>query len=112
MIGAGVARGTGWQHLGAYVNLGSYYLVGIPVSLLLGLVLNFKGEGLWSGLVIGATVQSMLLMFITFRTDWEKQVISFIVLNVSMVLILPLCKDIFDIALVVFATINSNVVFS
>ncbi|KAK1353816.1 hypothetical protein POM88_052181 [Heracleum sosnowskyi] len=33
---SGVARGTGWQRLGAYVNLGSYYLVGIPVALVLG----------------------------------------------------------------------------
>lgn len=71
---AGVARGSGWQHLGAYVNLGAYYLVGIPVSLLLGFVCHFRGKGLWSGLIAGSTVQASLLVFITFRTDWKKQV--------------------------------------
>ncbi|KAG8376130.1 hypothetical protein BUALT_Bualt09G0031300 [Buddleja alternifolia] len=70
---SGVARGSGWQHIGAYVNLGAYYVVGIPVALLLGFVLHLKGEGLWSGLIAGATVQSILLAVITFRTDWEKQ---------------------------------------
>ncbi|XP_073150067.1 protein DETOXIFICATION 14-like [Henckelia pumila] len=73
---SGVARGTGWQHLGAYVNLGAYYLVGIPVSLLLGFVWHFRGEGLWSGLIAGATVQSFLLVSITFRTDWKKQAMT------------------------------------
>ncbi|KAL0378034.1 UNVERIFIED_CONTAM: protein DETOXIFICATION 14 [Sesamum radiatum] len=42
---SGVARGSGWQNIGAYVNLGAYYLVGVPVSLLLGFVLPLKGKG-------------------------------------------------------------------
>ncbi|KAK2635312.1 hypothetical protein Ddye_030104 [Dipteronia dyeriana] len=29
---SGVARGSGWQDLGAYLNLGAYYLCGIPVA--------------------------------------------------------------------------------
>ncbi|EYU44602.1 hypothetical protein MIMGU_mgv1a022553mg [Erythranthe guttata] len=70
---SGVARGSGWQHIGAYVNLGAYYLVGIPVALLLGFVLKLKGEGLWSGLVAGATVQSLSFCLITALTNWEKQ---------------------------------------
>lgn len=70
----GVARGSGWQHIGAYVNLGAYYLVGIPVALVLGFVMHLKGQGLWCGLVAGAATQSLLLGIITFRSDWEKQV--------------------------------------
>ncbi|KAG6415871.1 hypothetical protein SASPL_123290 [Salvia splendens] len=70
---SGVARGSGWQHIGAYVNLGSYYIVGIPVALVLGFVLDLKGKGLWSGLVAGATVQSISLSLITSLTNWEKQ---------------------------------------
>ncbi|XP_057784275.1 protein DETOXIFICATION 14-like [Salvia miltiorrhiza] len=70
---SGVARGSGWQHIGAYVNLGSYYIVGIPVALLLGFVLDLKGKGLWSGLVAGATVQALSLSFITSLTNWDKQ---------------------------------------
>ncbi|KAL8549891.1 hypothetical protein ACS0TY_008653 [Phlomoides rotata] len=70
---SGIARGSGWQHLGAYVNLGAYYIVGIPVALLLGFVVHLKGEGLWSGLVAGATAQAIMLGIIAIRTDWEKQ---------------------------------------
>ncbi|KAH6784651.1 MATE efflux family protein [Perilla frutescens var. hirtella] len=70
---SGVARGTGWQHMGAYVNLGSYYLVGIPVALLLGFALQLQGEGLWTGLVAGTTVQALSLSLITALTNWDKQ---------------------------------------
>ncbi|XP_051126690.1 protein DETOXIFICATION 14-like [Andrographis paniculata] len=70
---SGVARGSGMQHVGAYINLGAYYLVGIPVSLVLGFVCHLKGEGLWIGLVAGAMVQTVLLSMITCLTSWEKQ---------------------------------------
>ncbi|KAJ8550058.1 hypothetical protein K7X08_033765 [Anisodus acutangulus] len=73
---SGVARGSGWQHIGAYVNLGAYYLVGIPAALLLGFVLHLNGKGLWSGLVSGATVQSISLSLVTCLTNWEKQAIE------------------------------------
>lgn len=33
---AGVAVGSGWQALVAYVNIGCYYLIGIPFGVLLG----------------------------------------------------------------------------
>ncbi|XP_049384142.1 protein DETOXIFICATION 14-like isoform X2 [Solanum stenotomum] len=70
---SGVARGSGWQHLGAYVNLGSYYLVGVPVAILLGFYLHLKGKGLWIGLNAGSLVQSLLFSLITCLTDWQKQ---------------------------------------
>ncbi|KAK4490547.1 hypothetical protein RD792_001229 [Penstemon davidsonii] len=70
----GIARGSGWQHIGVYVNLVAYYLIGIPVSLLLGFVFHWGGEGLWIGLVVGATLKSLLLLLITSLTDWDKQV--------------------------------------
>ncbi|KAK6151026.1 hypothetical protein DH2020_015958 [Rehmannia glutinosa] len=71
---SGVARGSGWQNIGAYVNLGAYYLVGTPVALLLAFVLHLKGQGLWSGLLAGATVQAITLSIVTGLTNWEKQV--------------------------------------
>ncbi|KAK1353817.1 Protein DETOXIFICATION [Heracleum sosnowskyi] len=71
---SGVARGTGWQGLGAYVNLGAYYLVGIPVALLLGFLVHLRTKGLWIGLLSGALVQGVLLAIITSLTDWKKQV--------------------------------------
>ena len=41
---AGIARGCGWQKIGAYVNLGSYYIVGIPSAVLLAFVLHIGGR--------------------------------------------------------------------
>ena len=41
---AGIARGCGWQKIGAYVNLGSYYIVGIPSAVLLAFVLHVGGK--------------------------------------------------------------------
>ncbi|XWS30760.1 hypothetical protein CRYUN_Cryun23aG0017100 [Craigia yunnanensis] len=70
---SGVARGTGWQHIGAYVNLGAFYLVGIPLACVLCFALNLRGKGLWIGLVAGATVQASLLAIITGLTNWQKQ---------------------------------------
>ncbi|KAK1363634.1 Protein DETOXIFICATION [Heracleum sosnowskyi] len=69
----GVARGVGWQHIGAYVNLGAYYLCGIPMACVLAFVLNWRGKGLWIGLTTGSLLQSCMLMMITFFTDWKKQ---------------------------------------
>lgn len=40
----GVALGAGWQSTVAYVNLSCYYLVGIPVGVVLGYVLNMQVE--------------------------------------------------------------------
>lgn len=40
----GVIRGCGWQKFGAYVNLGSYYLLGIPFSAVFAFVLHMKGQ--------------------------------------------------------------------
>ncbi|KAK1433223.1 hypothetical protein QVD17_10132 [Tagetes erecta] len=70
---SGVARGSGWQHIGAYINLGSYYLVGVPMALVLGFVVHLNGQGLWGGLVIGSIVQCILLTLIACSTNWEKQ---------------------------------------
>lgn len=40
----GVARGCGWQKIGAFVNLGTYYIVGIPTAVVLAFALHFGGK--------------------------------------------------------------------
>lgn len=39
----GVARGCGWQKIGACINLGAYYIVGIPSAYLFAFVLRVGG---------------------------------------------------------------------
>ncbi|KAK4608573.1 hypothetical protein RGQ29_002113 [Quercus rubra] len=70
---SGVARGCGWQQIGANVNLGAYYLCGIPTAAVLGFWLQLRGRGLWIGIQTGAIVQVVLLSIITSCTNWEKQ---------------------------------------
>ncbi|KAH6810124.1 MATE efflux family protein [Perilla frutescens var. frutescens] len=69
----GVARGCGWQHIGAYINLAAFYLFGIPIAIALTFWFDFRGRGLWIGILSGATLQTVLLALITAFTNWEKQ---------------------------------------
>nr|CAD1817407.1 unnamed protein product [Ananas comosus var. bracteatus] len=72
---SGVAVGAGWQSVVAYVNITCYYLVGIPLGTMLGYGLHFHVQGIWIGMLLGTLVQTFVLLFITMRTDWEKQVV-------------------------------------
>ncbi|KAM0922937.1 hypothetical protein ACQ4PT_005870 [Festuca glaucescens] len=71
---SGVAVGAGWQSVVAYVNITTYYLIGIPLGAILGYVLGYHVKGIWVGMLLGTLVQTMVLLFITIRTDWDKQV--------------------------------------
>lgn len=32
------------------------------------------GQGIWIGMLLGTLVQTIVLLFITVKTDWDKQV--------------------------------------
>uniref|UniRef100_A0A0E0A9Y7 Protein DETOXIFICATION n=1 Tax=Oryza glumipatula TaxID=40148 RepID=A0A0E0A9Y7_9ORYZ len=69
----GVARGCGWQKIGACINLGAFYVVGVPAAYLAAFVLRAGGLGLWMGIICGVAVQTLLFVAITSRTDWQKE---------------------------------------
>ncbi|KAH9771031.1 protein DETOXIFICATION 25 [Citrus sinensis] len=69
-----VAVGAGMQSTVAFVNLGSYYFVGVPTGVLLAYVANLGVTGLWIGLLGGIVIQTIILSFIIWRTDWDDQV--------------------------------------
>ncbi|XP_028779688.1 protein DETOXIFICATION 14-like [Neltuma alba] len=69
----GIARGSGWQRIGAYVNFGAYYVVGIPLSAILGFLVRLRGKGLWLGITSGTICQVIILLVIISCTDWEKE---------------------------------------
>ncbi|CAH2077961.1 unnamed protein product [Thlaspi arvense] len=71
---SGVAVGGGWQSLVAYINLGCYYIFGLPFGYLLGYKANLGVMGLWSGMIAGTALQTLLLMFVLYKTDWNKEV--------------------------------------
>ncbi|XP_042412590.1 protein DETOXIFICATION 21-like isoform X2 [Zingiber officinale] len=72
---SGVAIGAGWQSVVAYVNITCYYAIGIPLGVLLGYLIGFQVKGIWIGMLLGTFVQTVVLIFITLRTDWDKQVV-------------------------------------
>ncbi|KAL8147425.1 hypothetical protein AgCh_004944 [Apium graveolens] len=71
---SGVALGAGWQSSVAYVNIACYYLIGIPVGVVLGYILELQVKGVWIGMLFGTLIQTFVLMVITYKTDWEKPV--------------------------------------
>ncbi|TYI02350.1 hypothetical protein ES332_A11G260800v1 [Gossypium tomentosum] len=71
---SGVAIGTGFQSTVAIVNLGCFYIVGVPVGVMLGYVMNIQVTGLWIGLLSGVALQIIILVFIVWRIDWDEQV--------------------------------------
>ncbi|XP_019706670.1 protein DETOXIFICATION 40 isoform X2 [Elaeis guineensis] len=71
---SGVAVGCGWQAFVAYVNVACYYIVGVPLGALLGFKFNLGAKGIWSGMIGGTLMQTLILIWVTFRTDWNKEV--------------------------------------
>lgn len=70
---SGVAVGSGWQATVAYVNIGSYYFIGVPVGVLLGWILNLQVLGLWVGMIGGTAIQTLILAFLTYKCDWDNE---------------------------------------
>lgn len=70
---SGTARGCGWQKIGAYINLGSFYLVGLPIAILLAFFMHFGGKGLWLGVLCAISLQAICFLAITVKTDWEQE---------------------------------------
>lgn len=100
--------GCGWQAFVAYVNVGCYYIVGIPLGCLLGFYFDLGAavrttslrvaffavtlsstyqafdtmaagyiqrlQGIWSGMIGGTLMQTLILIWVTFRTNWNKEV--------------------------------------
>ncbi|KAL7608298.1 protein DETOXIFICATION 30 isoform X1 [Lactuca sativa] len=70
---SGVVIGAGWQTTVAYMNFGSYFFFGIPLGLFLGFILDMGVKGIWSGMVLGASMQCFLLLMMVSRTNWNDE---------------------------------------
>ncbi|CBI31202.3 unnamed protein product, partial [Vitis vinifera] len=63
----GKSVGAGWQSLVAFVNLGCYYVIGVPFGALLAYVADLSG--MWIGMLCGVGMQTLALTYITWRTN-------------------------------------------
>ncbi|XP_059643735.1 protein DETOXIFICATION 27-like [Cornus florida] len=71
---SGVAVGSGWQSYVAYINLGCYYLIGVPLGFIMGWGFHQGVMGIWAGMISGGTaVQTLILAIITIRCDWKNE---------------------------------------
>ncbi|GLU23343.1 hypothetical protein SLE2022_393600 [Rubroshorea leprosula] len=69
---SGVARGCGWQHLAVFANLGTFFLIGMPIAAVLGFKLKLYVKGLWIGLICGLSSQTGTLLLITLCRKWTR----------------------------------------
>lgn len=71
--GCGVLRGTARPKTGANINLGCFYLVGMPVAVGLSFYGGFDFEGLWLGLLAAQASCMVTMLLVLLRTDWELE---------------------------------------
>ncbi|KAF9689388.1 hypothetical protein SADUNF_Sadunf01G0087100 [Salix dunnii] len=71
--GCGVLRGAARPKMGANINLGCFYLVGMPVAVWLSFYAGFDFKGLWLGLLAAQGSCVLTMLFVLARTDWECQ---------------------------------------
>ncbi|KAJ7960593.1 Protein DETOXIFICATION [Quillaja saponaria] len=71
---SGVAIGSGWQAVVAYVNLAAYYIIGLPIGCVLGFKTSLGVAGIWWGMILGVLLQTTTLIILTARTNWNAEV--------------------------------------
>ncbi|XP_073029101.1 protein DETOXIFICATION 33-like isoform X1 [Primulina eburnea] len=69
----GVAVGAGWQASVALVNIGCYYVFGLPLGALLGYKFDLGVKGIWLGMLSGCLLQTVVLVLLVARANWNKE---------------------------------------
>ncbi|KAA6407740.1 MAG: MATE efflux family [Lasallia pustulata] len=70
----GILRGLGRQEFGGWVQLFSYYVVAMPISMGTAFGLGWKLHGLWSGVAVALGLVSVIEAVFLYRTSWERSV--------------------------------------
>ncbi|XP_061999670.1 protein DETOXIFICATION 49 [Rosa rugosa] len=69
--GCGVLRGTARPKVGANINLGCFYIVGMPVAVGLGFFAGLDFMGLWLGLLAAQASCAVTMLVVLGVTDWK-----------------------------------------
>lgn len=70
IILAGFLRGQGRQAIGSRLNLMIYYLIAVPLSLILAFYFGLDLYGLWIGLGVGIFVLALSELYFVYNTRW------------------------------------------
>ncbi|KAI9266662.1 mate-domain-containing protein [Phascolomyces articulosus] len=70
----GSLRGMGNQHLGAIVNLVSYYILALPLGIYLAFQHDLGLAGLWVGQCVALFLVGCVEWLIILRTNWNREV--------------------------------------
>ncbi|GER38697.1 MATE efflux family protein [Striga asiatica] len=75
--GCGILRGAARPVVGAHINLGSFYFVGLPVAVGLAFGLGVGFTGLWLGLLSAQVACAVSVLYaVVGRTDWENEALK------------------------------------
>ncbi|KIM30491.1 hypothetical protein M408DRAFT_66438 [Serendipita vermifera MAFF 305830] len=70
-----ILRAKGQQDVGALLSVIGYYILGIPLGLVLAFKLGLGLIGLWIGLTLSLVFVGLVGLYLcTVRTDWEEEV--------------------------------------
>jgi MATE family multidrug resistance protein len=73
-VGNAVIRGCGHPTFNLIIFVTCTLFVGYPLSYLFGFVLNYRLNGIWTGMTFAWVVVSIIDAIIVMRTDWKKEV--------------------------------------
>ncbi|KAF5361082.1 hypothetical protein D9756_004872 [Leucocoprinus leucothites] len=73
-VTGGILRAQGKQLTGAVLNLSAYYIIGIPLGMLLAFKYKMDLHGIWIGLTVSLVYCAVLGTWLALTTDWERQV--------------------------------------
>uniref|UniRef100_A0A8B9HJC1 Multidrug and toxin extrusion protein n=1 Tax=Astyanax mexicanus TaxID=7994 RepID=A0A8B9HJC1_ASTMX len=71
-VGMGILLGTGQQKIAAIANLLGYYLIGLPLSIILTYPAKLQIAGFWLGLLVAVFLLAIYFVVIIFRLNWKK----------------------------------------
>lgn len=70
---SGVIQGLGRQMLGLKINVVAFYAIAIPIACLFGFTFKLDIEGLYTGLIFGASAQAVAFVIFSRRVNWPQE---------------------------------------
>ncbi|XP_047325029.1 protein DETOXIFICATION 56-like [Impatiens glandulifera] len=72
----GIVRGTARPWLGMYSNLGGFYLLALPIAVVLAFKVKIGLGGLLLGFLVGMVACLVLLLVFVARIDWSQEAVK------------------------------------